>query len=171
MEKNQDVEYTLSFHEDPYYTFEDDNSRISILAQLRLTGNEHDYDDFDTGIALVGEIPPVLTNVENDEVLFSTLISDIWNQYLIENTTNDRINGIEVRLKIKDEFLVETLEDRLPSTWQKLYYDLEANNYEHGSQIGVLKWVISDQENGQGNIYYQKTLFLVVSSPVFVDPD
>lgn len=176
MQKNQDVEYTLSFHEDPYYTFEDSDSKISILAQLRLTGNEHDYDTFDTDVALIGEIPPVLTNVENDEVLFSTLIDDIWTKYLSglpedADNSNYRINGIEVRLKIKEEFLTEAPEDRLPSSWKKLYYDLEANNYEHGSQIGVLKWVISDQENGQGNIYYQKTLFLVVSSPVFVDPD
>ena len=37
---------------------------------------------------------------------------------------------------------------------------MESTGYEDSNTVGVFEWIISDQENGKGRVYYRKTIYL-----------
>ena len=62
------------------------------------------------------------------------------------------IDGIMCRMKI-----LNTKIDH----YNRLYYELYASRYERDTQVDIFEWVISDKPNGEGHVYYRKSIHML----------
>lgn len=148
----KDINYSLKFFFDCY---QETPWQVSVLGQVRLHGNSEEFDEDREDNLLICKLPLALEKVDEDEPLFSIQASDI---YEVDNTEGD---GIVIRFE-----LFKQLTDR----WTKLYYELTTDDYEHGTEVYLLEWVISTEENAQGKILYRKSIgFTSYETPNFIE--
>ena len=158
----KELTYTLKFFRDEWAR---NPEQVFVYGQARLKGNEEQfYPDHDSN-TLIGILPSTLTNTSNDSCLMS-IRSDVIlrNDYIVNKTKyGESIDGIMCRMEIQRQQI---------DNWSRLYYELVCNNYERDTEIEILEWRISSKPNGEGEIWYQKTIpFLPYETPDFPDLD
>ena len=97
--------------------------------------------------------------------LFSVQIQSILNNdtEFTQAKYGYSIDGIMARLEISNQKI---------DHYNRLYYELDTDNYERDVEIEVLEWTISDGKNNTGNIWYRKMLrFFPFYTPNFPEED
>ena len=158
----QNLEYTLTFYKDEYTR---NPESVMVVGQARLKGNIEEFHPDSESNTLIGILPYKLTQNDKDRVLFSIQAATI-----IENDLDvsyldykDSIDGVMCRLEIQDE---------KKDKWYRVYYELYCNNYERDTEIEILEWVISSEPNGEGDVWYRKTIpFIPYDTPNFPPMD
>jgi hypothetical protein len=154
----QDLTYTLKFFKDEW---EREPQQVFVFGQVRLKGNEEQFYPDHLTNTLIGILPSTLTNRKEDECLLSIKARTIFENDTLYNKQKygDSIDGIMCRLEIRDQQI---------DHWNRLYYELVCNNYERDVEIEILEWRITSEPNGEGELWYQKTIpFLPYETPDF----
>lgn len=196
-EKTKGLQYTLKFFRDPWTNTPE---AVKVVAQIRLKGNtEQWYPDHPTQ-TLIGYLPSTLTQntgiTANIDAPKNKIIDGKtfypngmapeypdgavyprWNclfsiqlQTIVSNDSTfskakygKSVDGIMARLELNSQHT---------DNWSRLWYELEANNYERDTEIEILEWTISDKPNNTGNIWYRKMLrFFPFDVPNFPEED
>lgn len=152
--KEKNIKYTLKFFRDDYRLLPE---KVNVITQLSYPTNDKEYNS-DTAV-LIGKIPEVLTESYIDEPFVSIPIKLI--KKLDAFGPNDA-DGILCSLQINP-----SSEDDI----EKVYYNMTASGYECSNTVGIFEWIISDQENGQGHVYYRKTVYLRPDNDPYPDID
>ena len=50
-----------------------------------------------------------------------------------------------------------------------IYYELTSNDYEVDNKIGIFEWIVSDEPDGKGHVYYRKTIWMRLIKEVDLD--
>ena len=189
-EKHKDLHYTIRFFRDQW---ESDPEEVKVIAQIRLKGNTEEFYPDHQYQTLIGMLPSSLTQdtgkterqdapgfpnglnrgmyYENNKsypkwnCLFSVQIQSILNNdtEFTQAKYGYSIDGIMARLEISNQKI---------DHYNRLYYELDTDNYERDVEIEVLEWTISDGKNNTGNIWYRKMLrFFPFYTPNFPEED
>lgn len=141
--KEKNIKYTVKFFKDDYRKIPD---QINVITQLSYPTNDKEYNS-DTAI-LIGKVPAVLTESYVDKPFVSIPLK--------------LIKKLDTFAKVPADGIVCSLQINPSSNdvIEKVYYNMEATGYEDSNTVGVFEWIISDQENGKGHVYYRKTIYL-----------
>lgn len=152
-EKAKGVTYKLKFFRDNYMPTPE---YVNVIGQIRLKGNEEQYYPDSPTAMFMGQIPAEMNNAFYDTPIMSIKAKLIFDNDTTFNGMQDSIDGIMCRMEINP-----TLQDK----YHHLYYELDSTDYEHDTQVGIFEWVISDEVNGKGNVYYRKTISMLPYNP------
>ena len=141
--REKNIKYTLKFFRDDYRV---NPEKVNVITQLSYPTNDEEYNS-DTAI-LIGKVPEVLTESYIDEPFVSIPLKLIKK---LDSFGPINADGILCSLQINP-----SSEDDI----EKVYYNMEATGYECSNTVGIFEWIISDKENGKGNVYYRKTIYL-----------
>lgn len=141
--KEKNIKYTVKFFKDDYTKIPD---MINVITQLSYPTNDREYNS-DTAI-LMGKIPATLTESYIDEPFVSIPLKLIKKlDFLGNNDADGILCSLQINPSSNDDI-------------EKVYYNMESTGYEDSNTVGVFEWIISDQENGKGHVYYRKTIYL-----------
>lgn len=189
-EKHKDLHYTIRFFRDPW---ESEPEPVKVLAQVRLKGNTEQFYSDHTYQTLIGTLPTSLTQDTSKTArldapgfpnglnramyyddnksypkwncLFSIQVQNILNadRTYSQAKYGYSIDGIMARLEINNQQI---------DHYNRLYYELDADNYERDAEIEILEWTISSGPNNTGNVWYRKMLrFFPFYTPSFPEED
>ena len=188
--KDRHITYTIDFYKDDYAT---KPSPISVLGQIRLQGNFEDYVPNSPTALLIGTIPERLTTCFTDTVICTVQAKTIYDADTYNHGKD--IDGVLVRLEIdptkaKTKYEVAKPLDtaqRYDGKWvdldwnlnssgtrdrhilPQIYYEMEADEYEKDNYINLLEWVVSEKANGEGQVYYRKTINVFPDNNPYAD--
>lgn len=141
--KSPKLSYTLKFFKDDY---DETPSNVNVITQLSYPTNDYEYNS-DTSL-LMGKINNTIHELSYDFPLLSISISTIIRSDIRGNKPPD---GVLCRLEINKSS---------SNNIQRVYYELNSNDFEFPERVGIFEWVITDQPDGKGHVYYRKTVWL-----------
>lgn len=144
-ELNQNVNYTVEFFRSDYTV---EPEEVSVIGQIRLQGNDEEYVMNSPTALLIGKFGPSLGSNFSDHVMFSVQASAIEKADTFSQ--NKDADGVLVRLQI------EPFDEKDHPV--KVYYEMTTSAYEDDNYVNVFEWVISTKANGEGEVYYRKTI-------------
>ena len=147
--KYSKVTYNLRFFRDDYTL---DPEPVQIITQLRLKGNEEEFYPDSPTATLIGTLPAVMSTNNVDSSLFTIKAKTVFDNDTTVNTMSGSIDGIMCRMKILDTKI---------DHYNRVYYELYASRYERDTQVDIFEWVISDKPNGEGHVYYRKSIHML----------
>lgn len=144
-ELNQNVNYSVKFFRSD---FSIEPEEVSVIGQIRLQGNEEEWTPNSPTALLIGKFGPTLGSNFSDHVMMSVQASAIQKA---DTTNHNRdADGVLVRMQI------EPYDEKDHPV--KVYYEMTTNAYEDDNYVNVFEWVISTERNGEGEVYYRKTI-------------
>lgn len=147
------LNYTVRFFKDDYTN---DPSDVNVVAQMSYPTNELEFNSLTC--LLLGQIPNTMRENYEDYSLFTIGCATIMKFDIYNQQPED---GIICRLQIN-----EPKKDK-PAY---VYYELTSSDYEIDQKVGVFEWVVSDQPDGKGHVFYRKTIWLLpMNNPVADD--
>lgn len=145
-ESGKNFRYDLKFFRDDYSPT---SEAINVIGQVRQPGNDEDYVEDSPTALLLGTIPDVLHEQYEDYPLMTVKAEAILKA---DTTYNNReIDGVLCRMEIE-----KPKKDKP----RYVYYELNSTDYEKDNCVNIFEWIISEKPNGQGEVYYRKTVNL-----------
>lgn len=139
------LSYNIEFYRDDYST---QPEPVNIIGQIRLQGNfEPDIPNSPTAM-LIGTIPQEISTCISDTVLCTVQAKTIYDADTYNHGKD--IDGVLVRLEIEP---FDKKHER-----PRIYYEMEATEYEKDNYVNVFEWIVSEEANGQGQEYYRKVI-------------
>lgn len=146
------VSYKLKFFNNDY---DDNPSKVNVLTQLSYPTKEQELDS--NTCLLLGVIPEEIKDLYVDYSMFTLQIKTIME---MDTEHREPPDGILCMLQIDK-----------PKYGYKpyIYYELTSNDYEVDNKIGIFEWVVSDEPDGKGHVYYRKTIWMRLIKEVDLD--
>ena len=143
--EERSLSYNIEFYRDDYST---QPEPVNIIGQIRLQGNfEPDIPNSPTAM-LIGTIPQEISTCISDTVLCTVQAKTIYDADTYNHGKD--IDGVLVRLEIEP---FDKKHER-----PRIYYEMEATEYEKDNYVNVFEWIVSEEANGQGQEYYRKVI-------------
>ena len=146
------VSYKLKFFNNDY---DDNPSKVNVLTQLSYPSKEQELDS--NTCLLLGVIPEEIKDLYIDYSMFTLQIKTIME---MDTEHREPPDGILCMLQIDK-----------PKYGYKpyIYYELTSNDYEVDNKIGIFEWIVSDEPDGKGHVYYRKTIWMRLIKEVDLD--
>lgn len=143
--EERSLSYNIEFYRDDYST---QPEPVNIIGQIRLQGNfEPDIPNSPTAM-LIGTIPQKISTCISDTVLCTVQAKTIYDADTYNHGKD--IDGVLVRLEIEP---FDKKHER-----PRIYYEMEATEYEKDNYVNVFEWIVSEEANGKGQEYYRKVI-------------
>ena len=142
------VQYTLQFFRDDVWP---NAEPVKVIAMVRPRAtNEEEYYPTSPNAVLLGSLPSSISGVAHDTPIFTIKASDVYaSDTDLDRLKPDAVDGIMCRFEF-----YPTKKDK----YKRLYYTLTTNHPEIRMEVNVFEWVISTEPNGQGTVYYRKSI-------------
>ena len=144
--KERNITYTVKFFRDDYAIEPED---VNVIGQIRYAGNSEEFIYNSPTALLMGKIPSTIGSNKTDYPILSVQVKSIYEADTTNHYTD--MDGIMCRMEID------------PPTYynySKVYYEMTSTEYEKDNYVNVFEWVISEKANGEGQVYYRKTINL-----------
>lgn len=141
--RKSQVNYQLNFYSSDYL---DQPNQINVVLQLRRTGQrEFIYNSKSSILAAV--LPPTVTNINKDYVIFSIQVQNILRMDNQNNIKN--IDGIIGRFQSNIREYNET---------DPIYYTLNADSFDHLTYVNIFQWTITTEPENQGRLIWSQDI-------------
>lgn len=140
-----DVDYTLNLYGDDYV---EEPNEINVILQLRLK-TQRDFTHNSKTAVLFTKLPSTISPINEDYLLSSIQVKTVM---LVDSDNNTKdIDGIIGRLQAD----IRKFKHSNP-----IYYTLISDGFNDLTDIHILRWTITTEENNQGRLIWSKDFIL-----------